>query len=86
MTSTTPAFQPFLPSTLPVREVMASGTNLFTLAAQYLGDATQWYRIAELNKVACTNPATGLIDPWITTLVTLLIPPAGPSNGGIFSP
>jgi len=50
--------------------------NLFAVAAQYLGDATQWNRIAQLN---------GLIDPWFTGPVTLTIPQADPAggNGGI---
>lgn len=45
------------------------------VAAQYLNDATQWYRIAELN---------GLTDPWIFGVVTLNLPtPSQTSNGGI---
>ena len=45
--------------------LQVAGTDLFTIAAQQLGDATQWYRIAALN---------GLSDPMIFGLVTLQIP------------
>jgi len=57
------------------KTVTVAGGNLFAIAAQYLGDATQWNRIAAIN---------GLTDPMITSLVTLKIPPvkAG-GNGGI---
>lgn len=56
--------------------VTVAGVNLFAVAAAYLGDATQWNRIAALN---------GLVDPMISGLVTLQIPPVNPSagNGGI---
>ena len=48
-----------------MRTLQFAGTDLFTIAAQELGDATQWYRIATLN---------GLSDPMIFGLVTLQIP------------
>jgi hypothetical protein len=59
-----------------VQSVQIAGGNLFALAAKYLGDATQWNRIAALN---------GLTDPMITSIVTLKIPPvdAKAGNGGI---
>lgn len=57
-----------------VKTVTVGGGNLFALAAEYLGDATQWYRIAQLN---------GLTDPMITAAMTLKIPPLGMSNGGL---
>ena len=54
------------------------GGNLFQIALQELGDATQWNRIAELN---------GLIDPFLTGLVTLQIPKYDPSaGGGVYDP
>jgi hypothetical protein len=54
---------------------MVSGGNLFQVAAQYLGDATQWNRIASLN---------GLNDPMIYGLVALRIPNVnGQAGGGI---
>jgi nucleoid-associated protein YgaU len=50
--------------------------NLFSVAAQVYGDATQWNRIAAAN---------GMTDPFFIGPVTLIIPPANPnaSNGGI---
>jgi nucleoid-associated protein YgaU len=59
-----------------VTTITVAGGNLFQLAAQYLGDGTQWNRIAALN---------GLADPVLTGTVTLKIPPydANAGNGGI---
>lgn len=65
-------------SPIRAKVVDVNGGNLFQIAAQYLGDATQWNRIAKLN---------GLIDPQLNTGVPipLKIPPVNPalSNGGI---
>jgi hypothetical protein len=54
--------------------VQTAGGNLFAIAAQQLGDATQWWRIAE---------ASGLTDPMLSGVVTLTIPDAipAPSDG-----
>lgn len=57
-----------------LRTVTVAGANLFALAAQYLGDATQWNRIAQLN---------GLTDPVVAGVMTLKIPPVGAGNGGV---
>jgi hypothetical protein len=59
-----------------IKSITVSGGNLFSIAARYLNDATQWNRIAALN---------GLYDPILTTTTTLLIPPvdANAGNGGI---
>lgn len=58
--------------------ISVSSGNLFQIASQYLGDATQWNRIAELN---------GLTDPWIApgVVVTLRLPAkdASQGNGGV---
>ena len=54
-------------------QLTVAGGNLFQVAAQQLGDATQWLRIAQLN---------GLSDPMLSGIVTLLIPPVSPSAGG----
>ena len=56
--------------------VNAAATNLFAIAAANLGSADQWNRIAALN---------GLTDPWITSGLTLTLPPINPNagNGGI---
>lgn len=49
------------------------GQSLFEVAARYLGDATQWIRIAQLNDIS---------DPWLSGLVTLQLPPFNASAGG----
>jgi nucleoid-associated protein YgaU len=56
-----------------MKTLTIGGGNLFQIALQQLGDATQWSRIAELN---------GLIDPVITGIVTLQIPDIDPNAGG----
>lgn len=58
--------------------IAIAGGNLFALAAQYLGDASQWNRIAQLN---------GLTDFLIIGTTTLVIPPvdANAGNGGILN-
>lgn len=54
-----------------------NGGNLFSIAAQQLGDATQWIRIAQLNNLS---------DPMLSGIVTLLIPaPDANAGGGIAS-
>ncbi len=49
------------------------GGNLFRIAAQHLGDATQWIRIAQLNNLA---------DPVLSGVTTLQIPDPDPTAGG----
>ncbi len=56
-----------------MRTITVAGGNLFRIAADQLGDATQWIRIAQLN---------GLADPCLSGLVTLLIPNTDPTAGG----
>ena len=53
--------------------VVVSGGNLFALAMKYLGDATQWNRIAQANN---------LLDPVIVGTATLNIPSVNPLAGG----
>lgn len=53
--------------------VTVAGGDLFRLALQYLGDATQWDRIAVLN---------GLDDPVLDGLMTLALPGVDASAGG----
>jgi L-ascorbate metabolism protein UlaG (beta-lactamase superfamily) len=53
--------------------VTVASQTLFQVALTYLGDATQWIRIATLN---------GISDPWLSGLVTLTIPDQDPSAGG----
>jgi hypothetical protein len=57
-------------------EITVTNADLFKLAAQAYGDATQWYRIAAANF---------LVDPVVPGPITLLIPAPStqPSNGGI---
>lgn len=50
-----------------------AGGDLFRLALQYLGDATQWNRIAALN---------GLNDPILAGIVMLQLPAVDPTAGG----
>jgi hypothetical protein len=50
------------------------GGTLFDIACRHLGDASQWQSIATLNE---------LNDPWLSGLVTLVLPPAqGSANVG----
>lgn len=53
--------------------ITAIGGDLFALAAQYLGDATQWIRIAQLN---------GIADPFLLGQIELVLPPVDPNAGG----
>jgi len=53
--------------------VTVAGGDLYRLALQELGDATQWSRIAALN---------GLDDPVLSGLVTLALPAVDASAGG----
>jgi hypothetical protein len=64
----------YIGAAVPVRKVWASGTTLFHVAAIELGDASQWYRVAEIN---------GITDPWVGAATQLLIPAPATSNGGI---
>ncbi len=56
-----------------MRTITVAGGNLFRIAADMLGDATQWIRIAQLN---------GLSDPEVTGVATLLLPDVDPAAGG----
>ena len=56
-----------------MKTITVAGGNLFRVAAEQLGDATQWIRIAQLNNLS---------DPMLSGVVTLLIPEINPSAGG----
>ena len=56
-----------------MQTITVPGGNLFQIAAQYLGDAAQWNRIAEIN---------GLTDPMIYGLTTLALPAQNSQAGG----
>jgi L-ascorbate metabolism protein UlaG (beta-lactamase superfamily) len=53
--------------------VTVAGGNLFQIAAQYLQDATQWIRIAQLNSIS---------DPWLSGITTITLPDIDASAGG----
>lgn len=50
-----------------MRTIQVAGGDLYRLAATYLGDATQWTRIAQAN---------GLSDPVLAGVATLKLPAA----------
>lgn len=54
------------------KTITVAGGNLFRIAAERLGSALQWTRIANLNQ----RP-----DPWIEGVVTLKIPVSNRSGG-----
>ncbi len=56
-----------------MQSVTVAGGTLFRVALDWLGDATQWVRIAQLN---------GLSDPMLSSLVTLRLPAVDPGAGG----
>lgn len=56
-----------------MRRITVAGGNLFRIAADELGDATQWVRIAQLN---------GLKDPVLAGVVTLRLPARDAAAGG----
>lgn len=61
-----------------MKTVTVGGGNLFQIALQELGDATQWNRIAEIN---------GLVDPFLSGITTLTIPKNDPlAGGGVYEP
>ena len=56
-----------------MKTLTIAGSNLFSIAAKQLGDATQWIRIAQLNE---------LTDPMLSGVNTLQIPDVDPNAGG----
>jgi hypothetical protein len=56
-----------------MKTITVVGDNLFRVAAEYLADATQWIRIAELNDIS---------DPMLEGVTTLLIPELDRGAGG----
>ena len=60
-----------------MRMITIAGRNLFHIAAQQLGDATQWIRIARLNNLS---------DPVLSGVVTLNLPNKNLNFGGGISP
>jgi nucleoid-associated protein YgaU len=69
-----------------MQTITVAGGNLFQLALQYLGDSTQWNRLALAN-LAALAPAGGVPDPMLTGLVSLNIPALNANaGGGIYVP
>lgn len=56
-----------------MKTIVVTGGSLFQIASEYLGDATQWIRIAQLN---------GLADPVLHGLVVLRLPEIDMTAGG----
>lgn len=66
-----------------MRTLTVTGGDLYRLALQNLGDATQWNRIVQAN----LNPAGGPpMDPVLTGIVTLNMPSVNPdATGGVLA-
>lgn len=56
-----------------MKTIVVTGGSLFQIASEYLGDATQWIRIAQLN---------GLADSVLHGLVVLRLPEIDVTAGG----
>jgi hypothetical protein len=56
-----------------MQTLRVAGGNLFRIAAEQLGDATQWIRIAQLNNIS---------DPILSGLITIRLPDPDPTAGG----
>jgi len=62
--------------------VTVSGTDCFSLAAKYLGDANQFYRILAQNVELLS--IDGVADPVISGVpITVVIPDSETASGGI---
>jgi hypothetical protein len=66
-----------------VKKITVTGGDLYHVALQQLGDATQFSRIIQAN----ANPNGGPpMDPVLVGVVTLNIPAVNPSlTGGVFA-
>ncbi len=56
-----------------MERITVAGGNLFQIASKYLGDATQWIRIAQANNIE---------DPILVGVVNLQMPSVNPVAGG----
>jgi hypothetical protein len=69
-----------------MQTINIAGGNLFQLALEYLGDATQFNRLALAN-LSTLAPGGGVPDTSITGLVALNIPSINAdAGGGIYVP
>lgn len=66
----TPDFVPFVAATVPAKIDRVSNTTLFHIAAKEFNDALDWVSVAQIN---------GVIDPWITSMTEVQIPPVLPT-------
>lgn len=57
-----------------MKTITVTGGNLFQIASQYLGDATQWNRIVRENNLPP--------EPFLTGTVSLKIPSVDTNAGG----
>jgi hypothetical protein len=64
-----------------MQTINIAGGNLFQLALQYLGDSTQWDRLALAN-LSTLASGGGVPDPMLTGLVALNIPAINANAGG----
>ena len=67
---------PVLQNSGQARQITRLSGDLFHIAAEFLGDATQWNIIAALN---------GRRDPFFVGQTVITLPPVNPSagNGGL---
>lgn len=70
------------------RTLNVAGGNLFAIASAQLGDATQWYTIAQA-RIAAFQPTPlpiaqqlALFDPWLQGVMTLTLPSPLAFGGG----
>lgn len=64
--------------------ISQNGGNVFALASKYYNDATLWTEIANINQTTLMD-ANGFINPNISTLISIVIPPKpATTSGGIF--
>ena len=56
-----------------MRSITVAGGNLFRIASEQLGDATQWIRIAQLNSIS---------DPMLAGVTILLLPEQNVNDSG----
>jgi len=61
-----------------MREITVASGNLFRIAMEELGDATQWIRIAQLNDLI--DPM--LVGSLVVGVITLRIPAIDADAGG----
>lgn len=61
----------YIAATVPAKTVRVSNTTLFRVAMIEIGDPLKWTSVAQIN---------GLVDPWVTVLAEIQIPPVPPTG------